>query len=69
MEEIKNHRNITIKVGDKIKIISEKIENKLLSNVSLGEIVTITGISEDGKILYHHKTLALPTFSDIYEKI
>jgi len=61
--------NEELKVGDKIIIISDRIGNKLLANVELGEVVTITGISEDGKILYHNNSLALPANSSIYKKI
>jgi|694.fasta_scaffold66561_1 hypothetical protein len=69
MDKVINHRNIELKIGDKIKIITDRIEKRLLANVSLGEIVTISGFSDDGKIIYHNNTLALPTNSDIYEKI
>ncbi len=69
MDKVINHRNVELKVGDKIKITTDRIEKKLLANVSFGEIVTISGFSDDGKILYHNNTLALPTNSDIYEKI
>ena len=69
MDKVINHRNIELKIGDKIKIITDRIEKRLLANVSLGEIVTISGFSDDGKIIYHNNTLALPTKSDIYEKI
>lgn len=58
-----------LKVGDKIIIISDRIGNKLLANVDIGDIITITGISPDGKILYHHNSLALPANSNIYKKI
>jgi hypothetical protein len=58
-----------LKVGDKILIISDKIGTKSLCNVEKGEIVTITGFSADGKIMYHHNSLALPVDSDIYIKI
>jgi hypothetical protein len=61
--------NNSLKIGDKILITSDKIGNKLLANVDKGEVVTITGFSEDGKILYHHNSLALPVNSDIYLKI
>jgi hypothetical protein len=69
MNKIVNHQGVELCVGDRIKIISEQIKGKSLANVSIDEIVTITGFSEDGKILYHHNTLALPTNSDIYIKI
>jgi hypothetical protein len=69
MDKVINHRSVELRVVDKIKIISDRLEKKLLANVSLDEIVIITGFSEDGKIIYHNNTLALPTNSDIYEKI
>lgn len=58
-----------LEIGDKIKIVKDRVGNKLLANVSLGEIVTITGISDDGKIVYHNGSLALPSESDIFIKI
>ena len=61
--------NNRLKVGDKIIIISDKIGNKPLANVEKGEIVTITGFSDDGKIMYHHNSLALPVNSEIYMKV
>lgn len=67
--KVTNHQNVELEVGDLIKIVSDRNDRKLLANVDLGESVMITGFSEDGKILYHHGTLALPVFSDIYIKI
>ncbi len=64
-----NKFGIELKIGDKLLIQSEKIGTKALANVDKGEIITITGFSEDGKILYHHNTLALPVNSDIYLKL
>jgi hypothetical protein len=58
-----------LKIGDKILIVSEKLGSKILANVQKGEIVTITGFSDDGKIMYHHNSLALPVNSGIYVKI
>ena len=61
--------NQDLKVGDKILIVSDKIGNKTLANVEKGEVLVITGFSEDGKIMYHHNSLALPVNSDIYIKL
>ena len=61
--------NEELKVGDKLLIVSDRIGNKLLANVELGEVVTITGFSENGKIIYHHNSLALPNNNSIYKKI
>lgn len=61
--------NEQLKVGDKLLIVSDRIGNKLLANVELGEVITITGFSENGKILYHHNSLALPNNNTIYKKI
>ena len=69
MTKVVNKFGIELKIGDKLLIKSEKIGTKVLANVDTGEIITITGFSEDGKILYHHNTLALPVNSDIYLKL
>ena len=61
--------NEELKVGDKVLIINDRIGNKLLANVELGEIVTVTGSSEDHKIIYHHNSLALPNNNRIFKKI
>jgi hypothetical protein len=58
-----------MKIGDKLLIISDRVGNKLLANVSKGEIVEVTGISENGKIIYHNNSLALPANSTIYKII
>jgi len=67
--KVTNHKGIELEVGDKIKIISERLGNKVLANVELDEVLTITGFSEDGKILYHNRTLALPVNCDVYLKL
>jgi hypothetical protein len=59
----------TLKVGDKIKIIKDKLGNKVLANVEINEVLIITGFSDDGRIMYHHNSLALPVNSDIYIKL
>ena len=58
-----------LKIGDKLLIVTNRIGNKLLANVEMGEVITITGFSEDHKILYHNNSLALPNNSSIYKKI
>lgn len=58
-----------LKVGDRILIVSDRLGSKLLGTVEKGEILTITSFSEDGKILYHHNSLALPVDSNIYIKL
>ena len=55
-----------LKIGDKILITSDKLGSKSLGTVEKGEVVIITGFSEDGKIMYHHGSLALPVNSNIY---
>lgn len=67
--KVTNHKGIELEVGDRIKIISEYIGSKALANVELGEILTITGFSDNGKIIYHNNTLALPVNSDVYIKL
>ncbi len=69
MIKVTNKFGVELNIGDKLLIQSEKIGTKVLANVDKGEIITITGFSEDGKILYHHNTLALPVNSDIYVKL
>ena len=69
IDKVINHHNVELNVGDTIKIVSERNESKLLANVDIGDTVTISCFSDDGKILYHHGVLALPVFSDIYVKI
>jgi hypothetical protein len=58
-----------LKIGDKIKIIKDKLGDKVLANVDIDEILVITGFSNDGKIMYHNNSLALPVNSDIYIKL
>jgi hypothetical protein len=69
MEKVTNKFNVDLIIGDKLLITSEKLGNKMLANVEKDEIIIITGFSDDGKILYHNNTLALPVNSDIYTKI
>jgi hypothetical protein len=64
-----NHKGVSLSIGDKIIIVSDKLSNRTLAMVDIGEVLTITGISNDGKILYHNRSLALPTNSDVYEKL
>jgi hypothetical protein len=61
--------NNNLKIGDRIKIIKDKLGNKALANVEMGEVLIITGFSDDGKIMYHNNSLALPVNSDIYIKL
>ena len=69
MIKVINKFGIELKIGDKLLIQSDKIGTKVLANVEKGEVITITGFSNDGKILYHHNTLALPVDCDIYRKL
>ena len=69
MIKVINKFGIELKIGDKLLIQSDKIGTKVLANVEKGEVITITGFSNDGKILYHHNTLALPVNSDVYLKL
>jgi len=69
MEKVTNKFNVDLVIGDKLLITSDKLGNKMLANVEKDEIITITGFSNDGKILYHNNSLALPVNSDIYIKI
>jgi hypothetical protein len=58
-----------LKIGDKLLITCDRLGTKLLCHVKKGDIVVVTGFSNDGKILYHHNSLALPVNSDIYIKL
>ena len=69
MKKVTNKFGVELKIGDKLIIVSDKLGNKMLANVDKDEIVIITGFSEDGKILYHNNTLALPVNSDVYRKL
>jgi hypothetical protein len=69
MEKVTNKFNVDLVIGDKLLIISDKLGNKMLANVDKDEIITITGFSDDGKILYHNNSLALPVDSDIFVKL
>jgi predicted mannosyl-3-phosphoglycerate phosphatase (HAD superfamily) len=69
MKKVTNKFGIQLKIGDKLQIVSDKLGNKMLANVDKDEVISITGFSEDGKILYHNNSLALPVNSDVYIKI
>lgn len=69
MEKVTNKFNVDLVIGDKLLIISDKLGNKMLANVDEGEVITITGFSDDGKILYHNNSLALPVNSNVYKKL
>ena len=58
-----------LKVGDKIQIVTDRVGTKLLANVEMGEVITITGFSEDQKIIYHHNSLALPNNNSLFIKL
>jgi len=67
--KVTNKFGLEIKIGDKLIIISDRIEGKVLANVEKGETIIVSGFSDNGKILYHHNTLALPVDCDIYRKL
>jgi predicted mannosyl-3-phosphoglycerate phosphatase (HAD superfamily) len=69
MKEVTNKFGVELKIGDKLQIVSDKLGNKMLANVDKDEVISITGFSEDGKILYHNNSLALPVNSDVYIKM
>jgi predicted mannosyl-3-phosphoglycerate phosphatase (HAD superfamily) len=69
MKKVTNKFGIELKIGDRLQIVSDKLGNKMLANVDKDEVISITGFSEDGKILYHNNSLALPVNSDVYIKI
>jgi hypothetical protein len=59
----------SLKIGNRVVIVEDTIDGKKLANVRLNEIVTITSISKDYKILYHSNSLALPNNKKIFKKI
>ncbi len=69
MEKVLNKFNVELEIGDKVIITKNKIGNKILANVELDEVIIITGFSDDGKIMYHNQSLALPVNSTIYRKL
>jgi len=69
MKKVTNKFGVELKIGDRLQIVSDKLGNKMLANVDKDEVISITGFSEDGKILYHNNSLALPVDSDVYIKI
>ena len=69
MKKVTNKFGVELKIGDKLQIVSDKLGNKMLANVDKDEVISITGFSEDEKILYHNNSLALPVNSDVYIKI
>ena len=69
MKKVTNKFGVELKIGDRLQITSDKLGNKMLANVDKDEVISITGFSEDGKILYHNNSLALPVNSDVYIKI
>jgi hypothetical protein len=69
MEKVLNKFNVELRIGDKILITKNKLGNKILANVEIDEVIIITGFSDDGKIMYHNQSLALPVNSTIYRKL
>ena len=69
MKKVINKFGIQLEVGDKLLIIEDRINDKVLANVDINEIITISGFSDDGKIMYHHNSLALPVNCNIYKKL
>jgi hypothetical protein len=69
IKKVINNLDLEIKIGDKLKITSDRIGNKMLANVEKDDVIIVSGFSDDGKILYHHNTLALPVDCNIYKKL
>lgn len=65
-QKVRNKYGIEIQVGDRLQIKHDRLAGKLLANVEKGEIIVVTSFSEDGKILYHHNSLALAVDSDFF---
>jgi hypothetical protein len=58
-----------LQIGDRLLIINNKIGDRTLGTIEVGEIITITGFGENKKFLYHHGSLALPITDSIYLKL
>lgn len=58
-----------LKVGDRLLIINNKIGDRTLGTIHVGEVIIITGFGENKKFLYHHNSLALPIVDGIYLKL
>jgi len=69
MKKIINKFGVKLEIGDRLLIITDRIDDKMLANVSINEIITITGFSDNGKIIYHNNSLALPVDCNIYKKL
>jgi hypothetical protein len=67
IKKVINKFGLEIKIGDKLTITSDRIGDKMLANVEKGDVIVVSGFSDNGKILYHHNTLALPVDCDIYK--
>ena len=55
-----------LEIGDKLLIINNKMGERTLGTVNIGEVIIITGFSEKKNFLYHHGSLALPMIDGIY---
>jgi hypothetical protein len=58
-----------LEIGDRLLIINNKLGERTLGTVHLGEVIVITGFSEKKNFLYHHGSLALPIVDGIYLKL
>jgi hypothetical protein len=67
IKKVINKFGLEIKIGDKLTITSDRIGDKMLANVEKGDVIVVSGFSDNGKILYHHNTLALRVDCDIYK--
>jgi len=67
IKKVINKFGLEIKIGDKLTITSDRIGDKMLANVEKCDVIVVSGFSDNGKILYHHNTLALPVDCDIYK--
>jgi hypothetical protein len=58
-----------LEIGDRLLIINNKMGERTLGTIEVGEIIIITGFPENKKFLYHHGSLALPIVDGIYTKL
>jgi len=69
MLEVKNNKDITLKIGDRLLIVNNQLSNKTLGLLSIGDIITITSFSENKKIFYYSNSLGLSVNSNVYVRI
>lgn len=58
-----------LNIGDKLLIISNKLSNRSLALLNTGDVITVTGVSDNNKIVYYCNSLAIPNNKLLFRKI